>query len=148
VCRQSEVQGDQLTSAERAKDKRLRDIYNTTLEAQNEQRAKQGNRCAICRRDFAKFTAFQDHEHKCCPRRLKKFCGRCNRSLLCFSCNKFVVGVLERQSVDGKKLNPLWLLKQIIAYFEYWNPILKAKGCYEEKPKEKTAVSRKKKRIR
>jgi hypothetical protein len=137
-----------LTSAERAKDKRLRDIYNTTLEAQNEQRAKQGNRCAICRRDFAKFTAFQDHEHKCCPRRLKKFCGRCNRSLLCFSCNKFVVGVLERQSVDGKKLNPLWLLKQIIAYFEYWNPILKAKGCYEEKPKEKTAVSRKKKRIR
>ncbi|GEM_PF-1879901 len=137
-----------MTSAERAKDKRLRDIYNTTLEAQNEQRAKQGNRCAICRRDFAKFTAFQDHEHKCCPRRLKKFCGRCNRSLLCFSCNKFVVGVLERQSVDGKKLNPLWLLKQIIAYFEYWNPILKAKGCYEEKPKEKTAVSRKKKRIR
>jgi len=68
--------------------------------------------------------------------------------LLCFSCNKFVVGVLERQSVDGKKLNPLWLLKQIIAYFEFWNPILKAKGCYEEKPKEKTPISRKKKRIR
>jgi hypothetical protein len=135
-----------LTTAERAKDKRLRDIYNTTLEAQNEQKAKQDNRCAMCRRDFARFTAFQDHEHKCCPRRKKKFCGKCNRGLLCYPCNKFVTGILEKQSVDGKLLDPLFMLARMTKYFEYWNPILKAKGCYEEK--KVAAVCKKKKSIR
>ena len=133
-----------MNSAERAKDKRLRDIYNTTLEKQNEQRAKQNNGCAICRRDFARFTAFQDHFHGCCPRRLKKYCGKCNRSLLCFSCNKFVIGIIERQSVDGKRLDPLWFAQQVVAYFEYWNPILKQKGCYEEKQEKSTARKKKK----
>ena len=132
--------------AERAKDKRLRDVYNTTLEKQNEQRVKQDNKCAICRRSFERFTAFMDHEHKCCPRRLKKFCGRCNRSLLCFSCNKFVVGLLEKQSVDKVLLDPLWLLSQMTKYFEFWNPILKQKGCYEEK--KVTAVRKAKARFR
>ena len=135
-----------MNTAERAKDKRLQDIYNTTLEKQNEQRAKQGNKCAICRRDFAKFTAFQDHEHKCCPRRLKKFCGRCNRGLICYPCNKFVVGLLEKQSVDKVLLDPLWLLSQMTKYFEFWNPILKQKGCYEEK--KVTAVRKAKARFR
>lgn len=119
----------QLTSAEKAKDKRLRDIYNTTLEKQNEQRRKQNNACAICGRSFAKFTAFQDHWHGCCPRRFKKFCGKCNRALLCFSCNKYVVGILERQSVDGKRLDVIWLVEQILAYFKYWEPLLKGRGA-------------------
>src|ERR1035441_4436227 len=95
-----------MTSAERSKDKRLRAIYNTTLEAQNKQRDEQGNACAICKRDFAKFTAFQDHEHKCCPRRKKNFCGKCNRGLICYLCNKWLVGVLEKQARD---LSPIEL---------------------------------------
>ena len=139
-----------MTSAERAKDKRLRDIYGgLTLEEQNKQRAKQGNACACCGRDFAKFTPFQDHEHKCCPRKLKKFCGKCNRGLLCYCCNKFVVGILERQSVDGKRILVQTLLKKMVAYFDYWVPILTVRGCYLEKePAKKADVRRKKKSIR
>ena len=136
-----------MTSRERAKDKRLRDVYNTTLEAQNKQRDEQKNSCAICGRDFAHFTPFQDHEHKCCPRRKKKFCGRCNRGLLCFLCNKYVVGVIERQcSANNVKLTPIEFLNRIKEYFEYWNPILKQKGCYEEK--KVTAVRKAKARFR
>ena len=134
---------DQLTTAERAKDKRLQTIYNTTLEKQNEQRAKQFNKCAICHRDFAKFTAFQDHDHQCCPRRLHEFCGKCNRALLCFGCNKFVVGILERQYVDKVRIEPLVLLARLVAYFEYWNPILKSNGAYAGKPKVKAARKKK-----
>ena len=131
-----------MTGRDRAKDKRLRDIYNTTLDAQNEQRAKQKDGCAICGRPFAKFTPFQDHEHKCCPRRLKKYCGRCNRGLLCFLCNKYVVGVIERQcSANNVNMTPLEFLERIKAYLSYWTPILKQKGCYE---KEKATVTRKK----
>src|SRR5208282_1101923 len=140
---------DSMTSAERAKDKRLRDIYNTTLDAQNKVRAEQKNCCAICGRSFDKFTLFQDHEHACCPRKLKKFCGKCCRGLLCYPCNKFVVGVLEKQSVDKVKIPPLVLLKKMVKYFEHWNPILEEKGCYLEKPEVKKAtVCKKEKSIR
>jgi hypothetical protein len=134
-----------LTSRDRAKDKRLRDIYNTTLEKQNEQRAKQNNGCAICGRSFEKFTPFQDHEHACCPRRLKKFCGNCLRGLLCFLCNKYVVGVIERQcKANNVKMTPLEFLDKIKAYLSYWTPILKQKGCYEEKQEKSTARKKKK----
>jgi hypothetical protein len=121
---------DQLTAAEVAKDRRLRAIYNTTLEAQNVVRTEQGNACAICGRPFATFTAFQDHWHGCCPRRLKRYCGKCNRGLLCFVCNKYVVGVLEKQ-----KFPVIETCKRIIAYFEKWELILKKKGAYAAKPK-------------
>ena len=139
-----------MTPIERAKDKRLQTIYNTTLEKQNVVREFQGNACAICGRDFAKYTAFQDHEHKCCPRRKKTYCGKCNRGLLCFPCNKYVVGVLERQGIKGQTPMPIIeLCKQIIAYFEHWNPILKGRGCYDEKPEaKKAAVRKKEKRVR
>ena len=133
--------------AERAKDKRLRDVYNTTLEKQNEQRVKQDNKCAICKRGFVKFTAFQDHEHKCCPRRLKKFCGKCLRGLLCFLCNKYVVGVIERQcSANNVNMTPLEFLERIKAYLSYWTPILKQKGCYEERIKKVPLRTRSKRR--
>ena len=130
-----------MTSAERAKDKRLRDIYNTTLDAQNKQRAEQKNACAICGRDFAKFTAFQDHEHKCCPRRLKTFCGKCNRGLICYLCNKWLVGVLERQAKD---LSPIELCQRVVLYLEKWNSILKGRGCYDKPEAKKVARKRKK----
>jgi Recombination endonuclease VII len=132
-----------MTSAERAKDQRLQKIYKITLEEQNANKASQNNACACCGRDFDHYTAFQDHLHKCCPRRLKEFCGKCNRGLLCYTCNKFVVGILER----GQPLPPLALLARLVAYFEKWEPILKAKGCYDEKPKVKATVRRKKKSV-
>jgi hypothetical protein len=136
-----------MTSAERAKDLRLQKTFNTTLDKQNCVRVFQGNACAICGRNFNKYMAFQDHEHKCCPRRLKTFCGKCNRGLLCFLCNKYVVGVLERNAIKGELPMPIIeLCKRIIAYFEHWNPILIEKGCYLEKPEAKKAAVRKKKK--
>ncbi len=133
-----------MTSAEKAKDKRLRDIYGITLAEQTVQRIEQGNACAICGRPFETFTPFQDHEHKCCPRRLKKFCGKCCRGLICFLCNKWLVGVLERQAT--RDLSPIELCQRVIAYLEKWNKILKGRGCYEKEAK--AVVRRKKKSLR
>jgi hypothetical protein len=147
MSRTRAVEGGQLTSAERAKDKRLQTIYNTTLDAQNKQRDEQNNACAICGRDFATFTSFQDHEHKCCPRRLKKFCGKCNRGLICFLCNKWLTGVLERQAT--RDLSAIELCQRVIAYLEKWNKILKGRGCYEKPEVKKAApIRRKKKSVR
>lgn len=28
-----------------------------------------------------------DHDHKCCPGKTKKLCGRCNRGVICGNCN-------------------------------------------------------------
>jgi hypothetical protein len=55
--------------------------------------------------------------------------------------------VIERQcSANNVKLTPIEFLNRIKAYFEYWNPILKQKGCYEEK--KVTAVRKAKARFR
>jgi hypothetical protein len=121
-----------LSSSERAKDKRLQTIYNTTLEKQNAQRDEQKNACAICRRSFAQFTAFQDHDHKCCPRRLKNFCGKCNRGLICYLCNKYAVGLVE------------WMRKmdisfdKVIEYIKFWDAEIARKGGYAPKEKGKS----------
>jgi hypothetical protein len=125
-------------SRDKAKDKRLQTIYNTTLEKQNEKRATQKNACAICRRSFSQFTAFQDHDHKCCPRRLKRFCGLCNRGLICFLCNKYAVGLVE------------WMRKmdisfdRVIEYIKFWDAEITRIGGYA--PKEKAKSSRKRSR--
>jgi Recombination endonuclease VII len=130
-----------LTSAERAKDKRLKTVYNTTLEAQNAQKAEQGNGCAICGRSFDKFMMFQDHDHKCCPRRLKTFCGKCNRGLLCYLCNKHAVGLIE------------WLRKmdipltRVVEYVQTWDAEITKKGGYEPKEKKSSKVRRKQKSV-
>ena len=132
-----------MTASERAKDKRLQKQYKMTLEEQNKRKAEQGNRCAICGRPFPPlknekgqtFTPYQDHEHKCCPttgkNKVTEYCGRCNRGLLCFLCNKYLVGVLEKQNLPVDKL---------FEYVKKWKKILTEKGCYEKEAKE---VSRK-----
>ncbi len=116
-----------MTASEKAKDARLRKIYKKTLADKEREIEEQGGGCAICGRPFPKFLANQDHYHGCCPRRLKEFCGKCNRGWLCFICNKFVMGYLERQKIPVEKVH---------AYIKKWEPILKAKGCYESKEKE------------
>jgi hypothetical protein len=118
-----------VTSKEKAKDARLRRTYNISLEQQNEILAEQNGLCAICQRDFGQFQTYQDHLHKCCPRRLKRFCGKCNRGLLCYLCNKFLVGIVEKQNLPVDRL---------LAYIEKWEPILKARGAYEPKEAKKT----------
>ena len=114
-----------MTPQERAKDKRLRDTFNSSLEKFNAKMMEQNCCCAICERPFVAgagsgafnkkvYTPFQDHDHACCPRRLKKFCGLCNRGLLCFGCNKYVVGVIERQKVP---------IDRLVAYLNKWKHI-------------------------
>jgi hypothetical protein len=128
----------QLTSKERAKDKRLREIYSMSLEDHNAKRDKQNHACAICSRPFRDFTAYQDHDHKCCPRRLKRFCGLCNRGLTCYLCNKYAVGFLEFLM----KMNiPI---ENVIAYVKFWDAEIARKGGYAPKaePKRKRKKSR------
>lgn len=114
-----------MTPTEQAKDKRLRDIYNSSLEKYNEKMAEQNFCCDICQRPFVSgagskefnkevYTAFFDHDHRCCPRRLKKYCGLCCRGLLCFGCNKFVVGIIEKQKIPVDRL---------VAYMKKWSHI-------------------------
>ena len=77
--------------------KALRELYKTTKEWYDSKLKEQDNHCALC-------TAVQqtnkgegkrlsvDHNHNCCP--TKHACGKCNRGLLCFNCNK-KLGMLE-----------------------------------------------------
>ena len=121
--------GESMTSSERAKDKRLRETYNQTLEEHHAKRAEQLDACAICRRPFSQFQPYQDHDHDCCPRRKKKFCGKCNRSLLCFLCNKKAVAAIEFMRKVG--IDPL----RVIDYVDSWAVKIRAKGGYAEKEK-------------
>ena len=52
---------------------------------------KQRGRCAGCGRVFDEqrwSRPHVDHDHKCCPG--ERSCGKCNRGLLCFSCNVII----------------------------------------------------------
>jgi hypothetical protein len=109
-----------------ASDKRLRRIYKITKAEQDKEIKRQGGGCAICGRPFPKFKAFQDHYHGCCPRKMKEYCGRCTRGQLCFLCNKYLVGVLERQGIDPNR---------VAAYINKWTEILRTRGVYDRKNK-------------
>jgi hypothetical protein len=116
-----------MTSAERAKDLRLRTIYQMTLEQHNAKREEQGNKCAICGRDFSKFQAYQDHSHDCCARKKGRYCGKCNRALLCFICNKKVIGSIERWEKLGVDI------EVAIEYLRHWSRVLTLRGAYAAK---------------
>jgi hypothetical protein len=103
----------------KTQDKRLRQIYKITKAEQDREIREQGNGCAICGRPFPMFRSFQDHFHECCPRRLKLYCGKCTRGVLCYICNKFVVGYMEKQNIDPNKL---------AAYMNKWKAILIERG--------------------
>lgn len=65
--------------------------YGLTEESYKALLARQGGRCAICKRTpeeiGVKFLAV-DHDHRCCPR--QRTCGRCVRGLLCARCNMYL----------------------------------------------------------
>lgn len=129
------------TSAQVARDKRLKSTYNSSLDEYDAKLAKQGNKCAICERPFPKFMAYQDHDHDCCPRKLKKFCGKCNRGLLCFLCNKYAVGLVEKLSKQGIDF------AKVLAYLKVWHRVVAAKGGYEKKTKTSGRVPKKQKSV-
>lgn len=105
-----------MTKSEKAKDTRLKKVYKVSLETERADMESQSNCCAICERPFviganpnktfkkAFYQPFRDHFHGCCPRRLGIFCGRCNRGLLCYICNKFVVGIMEKHAIPAGRL--------------------------------------------
>lgn len=121
-----------MTSSERAKDARLKKIYKSSLAEFNKKIEEQGGGCAICHKPFPRYRAFQDHLHSCCARRLKEYCGRCSRGVICFNCNKYLIGVVERMGID-----PILLLTDALAYLKKWTADLIKKGCYEAKTKVK-----------
>ena len=129
-----------LTKSEKAKDARLQRVYKKTLKQKNMEIEQQGGGCAICNRPFPQFTPQQDHDHACCPRRLKEFCGKCNRAWLCYLCNKWAIGGLEYMA----KVNiPA---EKAFQYLKDWHEKIKERGGYE--PKETRKVRRKRKSVR
>lgn len=134
-------QVEKLTTAERAKGRRLQETFNQTLEEHNAKRKEQLNACYICRRPFSQYQAYQDHDHACCPRRKKKFCGLCNRGLLCFLCNKKAVAAVEYMRKVG--IDP----EKVVQYVNHWTVVIKSKGGYVPEQKTKR-VSKKQASLR
>lgn len=123
-------EASKLTTAEIAKDRRLKSIYKMSLDEYNEKLAGQKFKCVLCGRPFTgegKYTAYVDHDHKCCPRRRKQFCGKCNRGLLCYICNKWAVGLIEKMQKLGVDFD------KALQYIKDWHTTIEAKGGYEEK---------------
>ena len=52
-------------------------------------------------------------------------------------CNKYLIGVIERQKIEG--MTTIQLVQKILDYLQYWEPILKARGVYA---KEKASAIR------
>ena len=130
-----------MTSAERAKDKRLQDIYKVSLEEFNKKKEAQGNKCAICGRSFVEFMAHQDHDHACCPpgrKKQRRYCGECNRDILCYLCNRWAVGGIEYCRKVG--IEPVKVLEYVIKW------TMKARDR-NEKQEAKTTVCKAKKSI-
>ena len=127
-----------MTPSEKARDARLRRIYKKTLAESKAELAEQGGGCAICGRSAKQFIMNQDHWHGCCAAKRKDknkdYCGKCCRGQLCFLCNKYVIGVLERQ-----KLPAIELVEKILAYLKKWDVILKERGVCKRKKQSRIA---------
>ena len=99
TCRHAYMKGWRVNVQNKKPDylrqKALKELYHTNVEWYEAKFQEQGGHCALC-------TAIQqskcgrrlsvDHNHGCCP--TKHACGKCNRGLLCFNCNKRL-GMLE-----------------------------------------------------
>lgn len=78
-------------ASDKQRDQYLRRKYGITLKQYNQMLKAQNNSCAICKRDRSNFknNLAVDHDHKT---------GEV-RGLLCFYCNKRVIGRLTKESV-------------------------------------------------
>lgn len=71
----------------------------------------QGNKCAVCERDFkGTVVACVDHDHTT---------GHI-RGALCRACNRLEGQVKNRILMAGGKADPLFLLRKLLAYLEYY----------------------------
>ncbi len=99
--------------------KALKELYNTTVEWYENKLKYQGGHCALC--EATQFTHRKrmgvDHDHSCC---LKKGCGKCNRGILCATCN-YRVGQLEAvlQEAQVIPLSDSWTEKAMLYVDSY-----------------------------
>lgn len=87
--------------SQKAHTKRVQSVYSISGEEYAALYESQGGRCYVCQR--ANGTAKRlsvDHDHSCCDGPTS--CGKCVRSLLCYSCNRGVIGHL-RDDIDALK---------------------------------------------
>ena len=62
-------------------------LYKWTPEMYDTKLAEQGGHCALCDNVAGKKSLHVDHDHACCGDDKKFTCGKCNRGILCQSCN-------------------------------------------------------------
>jgi hypothetical protein len=92
---------------------RLEKIYKITEK-------EQSKKCGICQRPFSKFKKFQDHFHGCCdPKKKKEYCGKCTRGTLCYLCNRFITGYIEKKKIPWNR---------VAEYLNKWEGILLSRG--------------------
>jgi len=93
--------------------KAMKELYNTTIEWYDAKLKEQEGHCALC--EATQFTHRKrmgiDHDHNCCP---KRGCGKCNRGILCATCN-YRVGQLEAVLKEAKVVPTLgsWIERAI-----------------------------------
>lgn len=89
-------------------DNKLKRTFNIDAKQYQEMYDKQRGLCALCFEPETKIhhksgevqRLAVDHDHKCCPRVAS--CGKCIRSLLCYSCN-LVLGKVEQKPELAKR---------------------------------------------
>lgn len=60
--------------------------YRMTPAEYDSKLAEQGGHCALCENVAKEKSLHVDHDHNCCPKK-RGTCGKCNRGILCQSCN-------------------------------------------------------------
>ena len=82
------------TSGERARAKRLADLFNITPGEYDQILRFQGGVCAICGLPPKSVRLSVDHNHK----------TGLVRGLLCWQCNKFVLAMFDKRRIDPRRL--------------------------------------------
>jgi len=94
--------------------------YRMTPEKYTAKLEEQGGHCALCENTCGSkgFSLHVDHKHECCGYEKRVTCGKCNRGLLCNSCN-IRLGYLEAVLKEGTivPLPNTWLYRAV----EYLN---------------------------
>lgn len=98
-------------------------IYHWTPEKYDDKLKEQGGHCALCEKVAGKKSLHVDHDHTCCPDSKRVTCGKCNRGILCQSCNTRL-GYLE-QTLRESSVNPqpnTWTARAITYLKSYEKP--------------------------
>lgn len=92
----------------RSHSKRIEEVYSITAEQYWAIYEAQGGKCALCvRATGARKKLSVDHDHSCCDGPTS--CGKCVRSLLCSTCNKYL----------GHMRDDPEYARRVIDYLEY-----------------------------